>query len=104
MRLTLAFGAIVLSAIHAKAQTLAAWSGSTCDSAQGLTVPCDGSCHSFVGRHSFEVSFISFPLNLYSRICSHLYPTNVDIRDDLGTGPLLCEPGVHWSYDVCVWP
>ncbi|KAJ7232251.1 hypothetical protein C8J57DRAFT_1091326 [Mycena rebaudengoi] len=55
MRLTLAFGAIVLSAIHAKAQTLAAWSGSTCDSAQGLTVPCDGSCHSFVGRHSFEI-------------------------------------------------
>ncbi|KAJ7252299.1 hypothetical protein C8J57DRAFT_1238181 [Mycena rebaudengoi] len=55
MRLTIALGATVLSAIQVNAQTLAAWTGSACNGDQGLTVPCDGSCHSFVGRHSFEV-------------------------------------------------
>ncbi|KAJ6470953.1 hypothetical protein C8R45DRAFT_1014967 [Mycena sanguinolenta] len=32
-----------------------AFSGETCDGDEGNNVPCDGSCHSFDGRHSFEV-------------------------------------------------
>ena len=34
---------------------MTAWSGGSCDGAQGLDVPCDGSCHDFRDRHSFLV-------------------------------------------------
>ncbi|EIW55363.1 uncharacterized protein TRAVEDRAFT_51486 [Trametes versicolor FP-101664 SS1] len=34
---------------------ITAFSGSTCNGAAGLNVPCDGSCHQFDDRHSFRV-------------------------------------------------
>lgn len=40
----------------AKADTIVAFSGSTCDGDAGDTVQCDGSCHLFGGRHSLLVS------------------------------------------------
>ncbi|KAJ7084200.1 hypothetical protein C8R44DRAFT_651559, partial [Mycena epipterygia] len=46
----------VLLAIQAKAQDIIAWSGNTCNGAEGLEVSCDGTCFDFNGRHSYEVS------------------------------------------------
>lgn len=36
---------------------ISAFSGTACDGDVGADVACDGSCHSFSGRHSFEASF-----------------------------------------------
>ncbi|EJD46676.1 hypothetical protein AURDEDRAFT_164131 [Auricularia subglabra TFB-10046 SS5] len=41
-------------ALAAHAYALTAWSGNTCDGARGNSVPNDGSCRSFGGRHSFN--------------------------------------------------
>ncbi|KAJ7581604.1 hypothetical protein C8J56DRAFT_793202 [Mycena floridula] len=35
---------------------LVAFSGDSCDGNEGNDAPCDGSCISFSGRHSFEVT------------------------------------------------
>ena len=43
-------------AVFAKADTIVAFSGSSCDGGAGNTVQCDGSCHQFGGRHSLRVS------------------------------------------------
>ena len=48
--------AAALLAVLSVNADLIAWSGNTCDGDQGNNVPCDGSCHQFGGRHSFEVS------------------------------------------------
>jgi nucleotidyltransferase/DNA polymerase involved in DNA repair len=42
-------------ALLAKADTIVAFSGSSCDGDVGATVQCDGSCHQFGGRHSLRV-------------------------------------------------
>ncbi|KAI0788031.1 hypothetical protein C8Q74DRAFT_1166719, partial [Fomes fomentarius] len=34
---------------------LTAFSGNACDGSVGNNVPCDGSCHSFDGRHSLVI-------------------------------------------------
>ncbi|KAL1943620.1 hypothetical protein VTO73DRAFT_4065 [Trametes versicolor] len=44
--------ALLPQAAHAG---ITAFSGSTCNGAAGLNVPCDGSCHQFSDRHSFRV-------------------------------------------------
>ncbi|KAI0748357.1 hypothetical protein C8Q80DRAFT_1171452 [Daedaleopsis nitida] len=44
--------ALLPQAAHAG---ITAFSGSNCDVAAGLNVPCDGSCHQFSDRHSFRV-------------------------------------------------
>lgn len=44
---------VAASAAAVPAHAFIAWSGNACDGAQGAMVPCDGSCHSFAGRHSF---------------------------------------------------
>jgi hypothetical protein len=36
---------------------ISAFSGTACDGDVGADVACDGSCHSFSGRHSFKASF-----------------------------------------------
>ncbi|KAF8185722.1 hypothetical protein BJ912DRAFT_1040804 [Pholiota molesta] len=43
-------------ALLAKADTIVAFSGSSCDGDVGATVQCDGSCHQFGGRHSLRIS------------------------------------------------
>ena len=49
--------AFVLAALYAAnvQAGITAFSGVACDGSAGLNVPCDGSCHSFEGRHSFQV-------------------------------------------------
>lgn len=42
------------------AADIIAFSGSECDGDEGLNVPCDGSCHQFTGRESFEVRIFLF--------------------------------------------
>ncbi|KAJ4472226.1 hypothetical protein J3R30DRAFT_3685686 [Lentinula aciculospora] len=50
------FAAIMLiSSSTNVAADIIAWSGVDCDGDEGANVACDGSCHSFEGRHSFEV-------------------------------------------------
>ncbi|KAE9393494.1 hypothetical protein BT96DRAFT_829184, partial [Gymnopus androsaceus JB14] len=41
---------------NSAAQDFIAWSGTTCDGSEGNNVLCDGSCHSFANRHSFEIA------------------------------------------------
>ncbi|KAF8209960.1 hypothetical protein K438DRAFT_1571709 [Mycena galopus ATCC 62051] len=55
----------VLLAIQVNAQTLIAWSGSSCNGAEGLEVPCDGTCFDFTGRHSYEVLGSSAIVDLF---------------------------------------
>ncbi|KAJ4472227.1 hypothetical protein J3R30DRAFT_1055860 [Lentinula aciculospora] len=53
---TTVFAAVVLfSSLTNVAADIIAWSGNACDGDEGANVACDGSCHSFVNRHSFEV-------------------------------------------------
>ncbi|EJD44450.1 hypothetical protein AURDEDRAFT_166540 [Auricularia subglabra TFB-10046 SS5] len=52
MRLASLSLAALLAAVPAHA--FIAWSGNSCDGAQGNTVPCDASCRDFTGRHSFN--------------------------------------------------
>lgn len=48
--------ALVLTLLPQAAHAgITAFSGSTCNGAAGLNVPCDGSCHQFSDRHSFRV-------------------------------------------------
>ncbi|KAM6496690.1 hypothetical protein JOM56_007163 [Amanita muscaria] len=42
--------------LSANADTIVAFSSTTCDGAVGNTVQCDGSCHQFGGRHSLRIS------------------------------------------------
>ncbi|EJD34681.1 hypothetical protein AURDEDRAFT_176261 [Auricularia subglabra TFB-10046 SS5] len=44
---------VAVAATTVPAQAFIAWSGDACDGDIGNMVPCDGSCHSFAGRHSF---------------------------------------------------
>ncbi|KAJ6470956.1 hypothetical protein C8R45DRAFT_836621 [Mycena sanguinolenta] len=46
--------AVLVSAMAVKGDIIA-WSGDACNGDEGNNVPCDGSCRSFDGRHSFEV-------------------------------------------------
>ncbi|TFK40560.1 hypothetical protein BDQ12DRAFT_457622 [Crucibulum laeve] len=46
----------VTFALSANADTIVAFSGSSCDGSAGNTVQCDGSCHQFGGRHSVRTS------------------------------------------------
>ncbi|KAF9552354.1 hypothetical protein CPC08DRAFT_674203 [Agrocybe pediades] len=39
-----------------KADTIVAFNGNECDGDEGATVPCDGSCHQFAGRHSVFIN------------------------------------------------
>ena len=39
-----------------------AFSGNTCDGDAGSNVACDGSCHSFSSRHSFQVRILVVPV------------------------------------------
>ncbi|EJD45866.1 hypothetical protein AURDEDRAFT_164924 [Auricularia subglabra TFB-10046 SS5] len=48
------FLAVALALPAARAFT--AFSGDFCNGAQGANVPCDGTCHSFAGRHSFDTA------------------------------------------------
>jgi hypothetical protein len=41
--------------VSANADTIVAYSGSSCDGTVGSVVTCDGSCIQFDGRHSLEV-------------------------------------------------
>ncbi|EJD48696.1 hypothetical protein AURDEDRAFT_162151 [Auricularia subglabra TFB-10046 SS5] len=52
-------------ALAMPAQAFIAWSGDHCDGDQGNSVPCDGSCHSFAGRHSFIAGFRNRCVSLY---------------------------------------
>ncbi|KAF9035173.1 hypothetical protein BJ165DRAFT_1355826 [Panaeolus papilionaceus] len=47
--------AVVFAAVSTRADTIVAFSGSSCDGSAGATVQCDGSCHQFAGRHSVRV-------------------------------------------------
>lgn len=47
--------ALSLAVVSQAADTIVAFSGNFCDGDEGLTVPCDGSCHQFDGRHSVFV-------------------------------------------------
>ncbi|KAH9484496.1 hypothetical protein JR316_0003978 [Psilocybe cubensis] len=40
----------------AQAATVVAYGGSDCTGSVGNTVPCDGSCRAFGGRHSLKIS------------------------------------------------
>ncbi|KAJ7644875.1 hypothetical protein FB45DRAFT_736239 [Roridomyces roridus] len=46
---------ILALALHVRAQTFTAFSGSACDGDEGSTVPCNGACGDFRNRHSFHV-------------------------------------------------
>ncbi|KAJ7263128.1 hypothetical protein B0H12DRAFT_1012467 [Mycena haematopus] len=46
--------AVVFATLTVKGDFVA-FSGNDCDGDQGANVACDGSCHSFDGRHSFEL-------------------------------------------------
>jgi hypothetical protein len=60
MRFTISIvAAVVFSAIKVNADFIA-WSGTNCDGSEGLNVPCDNTCFDFQGRHSFEVSSLSY--------------------------------------------
>ncbi|KAJ3817912.1 hypothetical protein EV361DRAFT_813241 [Lentinula raphanica] len=49
------FAAIMLISSSKVVADFIAWSGDSCDGSEGLNEPCDNSCGSFDGRHSFEV-------------------------------------------------
>ncbi|KAF9062853.1 hypothetical protein BDP27DRAFT_1233022 [Rhodocollybia butyracea] len=51
--------AVLYMITNSAAQNLVAWSGNACDGDEGDSVPCDGSCHQFGGRHSYEASIVS---------------------------------------------
>ncbi|KJA16938.1 hypothetical protein HYPSUDRAFT_219152 [Hypholoma sublateritium FD-334 SS-4] len=55
--LSLALTAVSMVAYMAvpSSADIIAFSGGACDGDEGLNVPCDGSCHQFTGRESFEV-------------------------------------------------
>ncbi|PPQ96767.1 hypothetical protein CVT26_006256 [Gymnopilus dilepis] len=47
---------VLVVSLSAEADTIVAFSGSSCDGDVGSTVQCDGSCHQFSGRHSLRIS------------------------------------------------
>ncbi|KAF8185684.1 hypothetical protein BJ912DRAFT_1113997 [Pholiota molesta] len=49
-------GVAATFAVSASADTIVAYSGSSCDGTVGSVVTCDGSCIQFSGRHSLEIS------------------------------------------------
>ncbi|KAJ7852549.1 hypothetical protein B0H13DRAFT_1643347 [Mycena leptocephala] len=51
---TFTVAAVLLGSFVVKAAIIA-WSGDHCDGDEGGNAPCDGSCISFDGRHSFKV-------------------------------------------------
>ncbi|KAH9474767.1 hypothetical protein JR316_0013232 [Psilocybe cubensis] len=51
-----ALAVALLFSVSAQAATIVAYSGNTCNGNVGNTVPCDGSCRSFSGRHSLKIS------------------------------------------------
>ena len=79
MRLiSVAFAACAFSmCISPSIADIIGFSGNECDGAEGDDVPCDGSCHSFSGRHSFEasVSMIYFQFRYDYRELTKLYVT-----------------------------
>ncbi|KAJ6454794.1 hypothetical protein C8R45DRAFT_881799 [Mycena sanguinolenta] len=64
MHLPITFLAVIL-AVQVNAQDLIAWSGTTCNGAEGLEVACDGTCFDFTGRHSYEVLGSSATVELF---------------------------------------
>ncbi|KAJ6483378.1 hypothetical protein C8R45DRAFT_1001204, partial [Mycena sanguinolenta] len=64
MHLAITFLAVVL-AVQVNAQNIIAWSGSSCNGAEGLEVACDGTCFDFTGRHSYEVLGSSGTVELF---------------------------------------
>ena len=65
---------------------ITAYSGIACDGSAGLNVPCDGSCHSFDGRHSF-VSQISHAFRL-SQLDNSNFDVSIECRK---RRPKLCH-------------
>ncbi|KAJ7460072.1 hypothetical protein B0H11DRAFT_166559 [Mycena galericulata] len=55
MHFTLSLLSAVVLALEVTAQDFQAFSGNTCNGNAGGMVACDGTCHSFSGRHSFEI-------------------------------------------------
>ncbi|KAK6981554.1 hypothetical protein R3P38DRAFT_3293664 [Favolaschia claudopus] len=55
MRFTLTALITAVLALNAQAANLIAFSGETCDGAEGKEVGCNGECISFSGRHSFTI-------------------------------------------------
>ncbi|KAJ3935537.1 MAG: hypothetical protein NXY57DRAFT_989739 [Lentinula lateritia] len=49
------FAAAMLISLPQVDADIIAWSGNACTGDEGDNVACDNSCHSFDGRHSFEV-------------------------------------------------
>ncbi|KAJ7705278.1 hypothetical protein B0H17DRAFT_920093 [Mycena rosella] len=46
---------LYMRAVPSKADVIA-WSGDSCNGAEGGDVPCDGTCFDFTNRHSLEVA------------------------------------------------
>ncbi|KAJ6473773.1 hypothetical protein C8R45DRAFT_1011849 [Mycena sanguinolenta] len=65
MHLAISFLAVIL-AVQVNAQNIIAWSGSSCNGAEGLEVACDGTCFDFTGRHSYEVLGSSGTVELFA--------------------------------------
>lgn len=59
------FAAAMLISLPQVDADIIAWSGNACTGDEGDNVACDNSCHSFDGRHSFEV---------YTSPCSFIFP------------------------------
>ncbi|KAJ7589886.1 hypothetical protein C8J56DRAFT_783497 [Mycena floridula] len=49
------FIAVLLAALNVNAD-IVGFSGDACNGDKGGNVACDGSCHSFTGRHSFKAN------------------------------------------------
>ncbi|KAJ7606923.1 hypothetical protein FB45DRAFT_1040673 [Roridomyces roridus] len=47
--------AILATALQANASNFVAFSGDTCNGAEGSVVSCNGDCGGFQNRHSFQV-------------------------------------------------
>ncbi|KZV93431.1 hypothetical protein EXIGLDRAFT_788096 [Exidia glandulosa HHB12029] len=105
MRFYFAFFAALNAAIVPSALAFTTWSGKHCNGTEGITVPCDGMCHSFSPIHSFKTGADTgehMVYTWYSAECPDIeFPFSYAEQHGQCTVPLIRRQAV--TYGMLTW-